>query len=513
MQNDFFRILSLSGGGARGILQAELLCLYEREIGAPVRSQFDLIVGTSVGGVIAVALAHGVPTERISKIFRDSMGAVFVSQNAWGVYRRPTYSFAPLQEKLLREFGNARIAGLTRKVVLISATLDRFQIKLITNVTGLAGSETDISLVDAALATAAAPTYFSAVRPEGKEQSYVDGGVWANSPSLVGYFTAIRKLHVPEQRIKLVHIGTGTMPTGILRSDYDDLRPIGISTIKTILELIFACQVDGSEYQLREAIGSDRYFSVNPQLQNSIALDNAIAAVRELPALAETTFQDCSHRLQAFLPKRDKDYALGAAKLADYEMISASGLRTFVPHRRYYARFRSGAESITNYIRRAEHSVTFVSINLLTGTQLEDIRQVIEAKLLINPKFIATISLLCPRKQDLMDSTAPILKLNGEQLAKGITETLDTLKLWKSEMAVRDRPRFKIRTHNALPFGSAIIIDQDHPTGTIQIETKAYKRPLEESFAFEVGDGSESGLYGSLLEGFRILLEEGTEEN
>ena len=172
MPTEFFRILSLSGGGARGILQSELLCRYEQQLGAPISSQFDLIVGTSVGGVIAAALAHGVTAQRISNIFRDSMAAVFRPQNM-GFLRGPRYSFEPLRIKLNSEFGNARIKTLNRKLILVSATLDRFQIKLITNMDEVVGAETDISLVDAALATAAAPTYFSAVKPEGKEQSEV----------------------------------------------------------------------------------------------------------------------------------------------------------------------------------------------------------------------------------------------------------------------------------------------------------------------------------------------------
>jgi uncharacterized protein len=511
VQNDHFRILSLSGGGARGILQAEMLLRYEQELGVPVGTQFDLIVGTSVGGVIGAALAYGISADNINKLFRECVRSIFVSQN-FGLKRRPTYSLDPLRERLSKEFGNARISGLSRDIILVTATIDKYQTKLITNIPGLPGSETDISIIDAVCASAAAPTYFSAVKPSGKEQSYVDGGVWANSPSLIGHFVAVHKLNVPPQRVKLVHLGTGTTPTGILRSDYDRLRPFGISTVKAVLELIFACQVDGIEYQLRESIGNERYLSIDPQLKRAIALDDASAALEELPAVAERTFQDYRGKLLDFVPLRKQPYSTEGITLASYEMISASGLKTFVPHRDYYKKFRDGAQSINSYVRRAQHNVTFVSINLLTGTLLESIRRVVEAKLHENPKFVATISLLCPRKKDLMAATAPILNCTGEELSVAIEKTLGQLKLWKSEFSAREKDRFKIRTHNALPFGSAIIIDEDHQGSTIQIETKAYRMPLEESFAFEVVDGSESGLYRSLLEGFRLLMKDGAEE-
>ncbi len=440
------------------------------------------------------------------------MAAVFRPQNM-GFLRGPRYSFEPLRIKLNSEFGNARIKTLNRKLILVSATLDRFQIKLITNMDEVVGAETDISLVDAALATAAAPTYFSAVKPEGKEQSYVDGGVWANSPSLIGYFTAVRKLKIPEQRIKILHLGTGTTPTGIPRPAYDRLRPLGMSTIRTILELVFACQVDGIEYQLMSAMERGQYFSINPQLQQSIALDDASTALRDLPALAETTFQQHSHALKDFLPKRAADYKFTEAKLANYEMLAATGLRAFIPHRRYYAQFRDGAQSISSYVQRAQHNLTFVSINLMTGTQWENLKRIIEEKLRANSKFSATISLLSPKNSALMDSVAPILNMTGHQLALGISDTLGVLKLWKSELGPREKNRLTIQTHNVLPFGSAIIIDEGHPQSTIQIETKGYKVALEESFAFEIADGHESGLYSSLLEGFRTLLGEGTKES
>jgi patatin-like phospholipase/acyl hydrolase len=242
---EFFRILSLSGGGARGIFQAELLRNYERQLRITTNSQFDLIAGTSVGGIIAAAVAMGISAERISQIFQENMMAVFRPERS-RIRRGARYSFQTLKVKLAREFGDARIRDVPRKLILVAATLDRFQTKLITNIDEVRGGETDLSVVDAAMATAAAPTYFAPLTPQGKNQSYVDGGVWANSPSLIALLIATKVLKIPEQRVKVLHVGTGTTPTGILRTDYERLRPIGLSTIRTVLELIAACQVDGT---------------------------------------------------------------------------------------------------------------------------------------------------------------------------------------------------------------------------------------------------------------------------
>lgn len=136
-----------------------MLSRFERQLGTPLKSQFDLIAGTSVGGIIAAGLAHGVAAEQISTIFRETMPSVFRARR-FAISRGPKYSSKPLKDRLAEEFGNARINGLDRRLILVAATLDRFQIKLITNVGELRSSELDISLVDAALATAAAPTYF-----------------------------------------------------------------------------------------------------------------------------------------------------------------------------------------------------------------------------------------------------------------------------------------------------------------------------------------------------------------
>jgi hypothetical protein len=261
----------------------------------------------------------------------------------------------------------------------------------------------------------------------------------------------------------------------------------------------------------RDALQRDKYLSINPQLEKNIPLDDAASALRTLIPLAESTFQQYSHDLVEFLPVRNTNFDLTIPKLATYEMLAASGLRTFIPSRKDYSRFREGSGTIDSYIERAEHSLTFVSINLLTGTQLESIKRVIQTKLQSLPKFIATISLLDPKSDALMASVAPTLNTNGPKLATDILDTLETLKRWKGELGARARNRFHVRTHVVLPLGSAIIIDEDSPKGTIQIETKAYKAPLQESFAFEIGDGQNSNLFKSLLEGFRVLLREGTE--
>ncbi|MGH6837723.1 MAG: hypothetical protein ACREDT_02775 [Methylocella sp.] len=338
----------------------------------------------------------------------------------------------------------------------------------------------------------------------------MDGGVWANSPSLISYFAATKVLKIPESRVKLLHFGTGMTPVGIGKETYQRLRPIGFSTVKTILDLIGACQVDGIEFQLRNTLGVDNYLSINPHLLSNIDLDDIAKAVRELPPLAESTFQQYSHELESFFPPRTKDY-VSSSKLASYEMIATSGLRAFIPHRRYYAAFREGAGSITTYIQRAKHNLTFVSINLLTGTHLENLKRGMEGKLRANPEFKVKISLLCPGNGGLMMSVAPILGKAGSQLQREITETLEMLKVWKSELGAVEKRRLMLQTHNVLPLGSAIIIDEGYPDGIIQIETKAYKAPMEESFAFEIGDDCESGLYRSLMEGYRKLLNEGAE--
>jgi patatin-like phospholipase/acyl hydrolase len=218
-----FRILSLDGGGIKGAFTASVLTAFEQEIGGPIGDYFDLIAGTSTGGILALGLAYRIPAKTIRDFYRDMGPTIFPSTGRLGVsglFRQlftTKHSHQVLREALekvleKRKFGEAKnrliiptydaIRG--RIFLLKTAHHERFKY----DINALA--------VDVALATSAAPTYFEASPfPEQDGSSFVDGGIWANNPVLAAVLEATCFLGHGLDDIYVLSIGTTSAPFNI----------------------------------------------------------------------------------------------------------------------------------------------------------------------------------------------------------------------------------------------------------------------------------------------------------
>lgn len=191
--------------------------------------------------------------------------------------------------------------------------------------------------------------------------------------------------------------------------------------------------------------------------------------------------------------------------------IAQSGITAFYPSRDFYPLYRKDAQTIDRYVSTAEHMLIMVSINLATGLPFHDLRECLERKLGGgDDTFTATVSLLDPRRPELMAVIAPVLGAEPNDLEGSIRRSLKNLVELKRALHERVQSRFDVRVHPALPFGSAILLDHTYPNGRIQVETKPYKVGLQRSFAFEVGRSAESSvLYDTLVTAYEKLLADG----
>src|SRR5207249_4806301 len=131
------------------------------------------------------------------------------------------------------------------RVLIPATTLDRFGHRLFSS---SEVGDRDLSLVDVAMASAAAPTYFSPIRPEGEQRTYVDGGLWANTPSLVAVVRAYLDTGVSLEDIRLISIANGTFPTGRIARDFARRRPISPHVITSVFDIIYACQASSADH-------------------------------------------------------------------------------------------------------------------------------------------------------------------------------------------------------------------------------------------------------------------------
>lgn len=294
-----FRILSLDGGGVKGTFTAGVLAEWEKSTRAPLATHFDLITGTSTGSIIALALALGLEAEEILQFYKRSGPRIFpatgVLPRVSRLFRwilKPKYSKEVLRHELLSAFGQLRLRD--SKVRLVIPTYDPLQGRIFMFKTGHHPRfqfDLDILVADVALASSAAPTFFAAARVDLHGQAYIDGGLWANCPALVGITEAVHFLGVSLQDIRVVSIGTTDAPETVKH-----LSGAGLAGWSTkVLGLMMNAQVEAAYKQAMLLIGRENFLRVNcltspgeygldssQEIENLAALGRAEAVKKEV---------------------------------------------------------------------------------------------------------------------------------------------------------------------------------------------------------------------------------------
>ncbi len=248
---DRFRILSLDGGGIKGAFSSAVLAALEKSTGKKISDYFDLITGTSIGGIIAISLGLGLKAEEMCDFFQKSGPIIFPStsmvQRTSGLFTqifKVKFSHDTLKKELEKVFKNKKFGESKNRLVintydaiggriflLKTAHHKRFQYDI------------NAPAVDVALATSAAPTYFSASPfPDHKDASYVDGGVWAHCPALVGIVEAVHFLNIPINQIDVLSIGTTNVPFNIAKHKKSGILKWNIG----LVDLMFNAQIEAS---------------------------------------------------------------------------------------------------------------------------------------------------------------------------------------------------------------------------------------------------------------------------
>lgn len=213
-----FQILSLSGGGYLGLYTASVLAALEEQSGRRIVDMFDLIAGTSIGGIIALGLAAGTSAAEIREAFLENGQAIFgnnAPERNFAKFAKfmkgllaPGYSAAPLKATIERVVGaETRMHQLLRPTIAGAVNLTKGGPKIFkTGHHPRLVLDWHLKVVDVALATSAAPTYFPI--HEINKELFVDGGLFANSPDLVAMHEAEQFLNVKRQDIKVLSVGT-----------------------------------------------------------------------------------------------------------------------------------------------------------------------------------------------------------------------------------------------------------------------------------------------------------------
>ncbi len=283
-----FRILALDGGGLKGAFTASAIATWEKQTGLKVVDHFDLIAGTSTGGILALGLGLGLSGQQMLDFYRKRGPVIFPVTRIRGRIRhtlrhvlRPKYS----QEILLRELETAFYAG--GKPIPLKNSRCRLVIPTYHVIAGASHqfrtphhpdltADADTAAAHAALATAAAPTFFSAAKIANMvaESSYFDGGVWANSPAMAAVIEAVCFLRRPLERMDILSVGTTEEPFTARQQTRAGI--LGWLWKKRILELLMNVQQESSLRLTRHLVSDARFLRVNTVTPpGSYALDGS----------------------------------------------------------------------------------------------------------------------------------------------------------------------------------------------------------------------------------------------
>jgi hypothetical protein len=209
-----FRILSIDGGGIKGVFPAAFLATIESTLGRPIGSYFDLIAGTSTGGILAIGLGLGFSASDLLHFYETKAGLIF-PPSVTGRFRhwvRQKYSPAPLRAALKEVLG-VRLLGHSKTRLLIpSFNADNSEIHVYkTSHHPKLKLDWKVSAVDVAMATAAAPTYFPP-HTTSFGCRFLDGGLWANNPTGFATVEAITILEQPASELQILSLGCTESP-------------------------------------------------------------------------------------------------------------------------------------------------------------------------------------------------------------------------------------------------------------------------------------------------------------
>ena len=302
--NNRFQILSLDGGGIKGLFSAAVLAAIEDDLKINIADHFDLIAGTSTGGIIALAIGLGMKPREIvefylsegPKIFKRWFGVKWFQH--W-VYRK--FPSAPLVKALQSRFQGKRFGDSKKRLIIPSYNLGEDDVYIFrTPHAERLKRDYKVPAWKVALATSAAPTFFSCTR-EVDNIRLIDGGVWANNPIMIAIIEAYGTLNVSLNSLWAFSIGTSDSVSQ-RRSRLNSGGIIPWALENAAIDVILRGQSIGANNQASFLLGRNRIERLNPKVAaDEFSLDG-VHKVDDLIGKA-------AHHSRTFIPIFEEKFA------------------------------------------------------------------------------------------------------------------------------------------------------------------------------------------------------------
>jgi uncharacterized protein len=283
-----FQILALDGGGIKGVFIAALLAAVEEDLSIDITSNFDLIAGTSTGGIIAVGLGLGLSPRRILEFYLAEGPRIF--SNWLGIRSALRLLMSKFPARRLRQalqaddvFGERLFGESIKRLVIPSYDLGSNDVYLFrTPHHEHLRRDWKVPAWKVVMSTTAAPTYLPAFRGLSGTR-LIDGGVWANNPTMVAVAEAVSVLGANLENVSVFSIGT----TDECKQNASTLNNGGlVDWAVDAVGIIMRSQSIGIYNQTRHLLGDENVLRLDPQVPPSVFTLDGIKVVEDLVALA-----------------------------------------------------------------------------------------------------------------------------------------------------------------------------------------------------------------------------------
>jgi len=327
------RILSIDGGGIRGIIPGQILVILEDKLKAKTGNEnarisdfFDLIAGTSTGGILTCSYlmpGENAPGQEVRPKFDARQVVDLYLKRGGEIFSIPfrhkllsadgvldeKYPAAPLEKALKDYFGDTKLSELVKPCLITSYDIMRRQGHFFTQLDAVKRPGWDFLVKDVARSTSAAPTYFECSDTKSMtDVSYplIDGGVFVNNPTLCAFAEVYKQFQTTPDQMVVLSLGTGYSKK---EYDYDKAKNWGmVQWVKPLIDIMMSGVAEVVDYQLRQifdAIGAqNQYLRINTELPIDVSPDMDETSAENLQALKELgtyTAQGFDAELDAFV--------------------------------------------------------------------------------------------------------------------------------------------------------------------------------------------------------------------
>jgi uncharacterized protein len=302
------KLLCIDGGGIRGIFAIAILQALEEEMGHPVGELFDVVAGTSTGAIIAASVSLNNNMKEIYESYKYYGEKIFTRQAKVGLFKS-VYSDRSLRHLLKKAFGEVEMKDIYKPLLIPAVDITHGKPFIHRSNYGHPESEDlSIKLWDAVLSSCSAPVYFPPNKI-GDQYLSIDGGLWANNPSLVGLTEAIHFFQKGMGEIHILSLGTGLQNINFTNDKdkywgINQWLPFNIPSLKVtpkLLDLALHLSSESVSYHCQLLL-RDKYLRINEELGEEVPFDE-VKFMDVLSDLGRSVFQKQKDDILSFIRK------------------------------------------------------------------------------------------------------------------------------------------------------------------------------------------------------------------